>query len=179
VTASGDQSSASLACDADGVEGRATCELDRGGLIEALVVLLEAERAGARVGMWLIEAADDPESTNLVRIIRRDETQWCRVLVDALRRLGAEPSAKVGDLYEKAMAIAGFEARLAFLNRGQAWVVRGLKDLLPKIRDDRLQADLRAMLEAHVANIELTARALERRAAKRGVSTLSSDGRQP
>jgi hypothetical protein len=176
---SGDQWSTTLACDADETRDRGTGDLDRGDLLEALVVLLEAERAGARVGMWLVEAADDPESTNLARIIRRDETQWCRMLVDALRRLGAEPSAKLGDFYEKAMAIAGFEARLAFVNRGQAWVVRKLEDLLPKIRDDRLRADLKAMLEAHVANIELTARALERRTAKRGVSTLSSDRRQP
>jgi hypothetical protein len=165
--ATGDQWSTSRASDGDETRDDGAGEIDRGALIEALVVLLEAERAGARVGMWLVEAADDPQSTNLARIIRRDETQWCRVLMAALRRLGAAPSAKVGDFYEKAMAIAGFEARLAFVNRGQAWVVRKLKDLLPKIRDDRLQADLRAMLEAHVANIELTARALERRAAER------------
>jgi hypothetical protein len=104
--------------------------------------------------------APDPKGEALAQTIRRDEAHWCRVLSDALIRLGAEPSTKVGDFYDKVMAIDGFEARLAFLNRGQGWVVRRLKDLLPAIRDERLAADLRAMLEAHVANIELTDQAL-------------------
>lgn len=130
--------------------------LDREALIETLTVLLEAERAGARVGVRLIQTADDAEATALARNIRNDEARWCRMLAGALERLGAKPSAKVGDFYGKTIAIDGFEARLAFVNRGQAWVVRKLAALLPKVRDDRLYADLKAMFDAHAANIELT-----------------------
>lgn len=140
--------------------------LDRDELVETLNVLLEAERAGVRVGARLVQMADDPPSTALTRTIRRDEAHWCDVLTRALRRLDATPSGKVGDFYGKAMAIKGFEARLAFVNRGQGWVVRKLKEILPKVRDDRLHADLKAMLDAHVANIEAAEHALERRAAR-------------
>ena len=52
------------------------------------------------------------------------------------------------------MAIADVPARLAFLNRGQGWVVRKLQQLLPKIGDDGLHADLTQMLRSHQENIE-------------------------
>ena len=53
------------------------------------------------------------------------------------------------------MAISDVAERLAFLNRGQGWVVRKLERLLPRVRDDALHADLAAMLESHRDNIEL------------------------
>lgn len=136
--------------------------LGREELIAALDELLEAERAGVRVGARLVQTAGDPASLALARTIRRDEARWCRMLSGALRRLGARPSTKVGPFYDKVMALDGFESRLALLDRGQAWVARRIKEALPKIRDDRLHADLTAMLEAHIANIELTRAALMR-----------------
>jgi NAD(P)H-dependent flavin oxidoreductase YrpB (nitropropane dioxygenase family) len=42
-----------------------------------------------------------------------------------------------------------------FLNRGQGWVVRKLKALLPTIRDEAIHADLAAMLVSNETNIEL------------------------
>lgn len=132
-------------------------------LVAALTELLEAERAGVRVGAQLVAMADGPETLSLARTIRDDETRWRRMLAGALRTLGAKPSARVGDFYDKVMATKGLQTRLALLNRGQGWVVRKLEALLPKVRDDQLHADLRAMLDAHVANIELTERALTRR----------------
>ena len=51
------------------------------------------------------------------------------------------------------MAIADPGTRIGFLNRGQGWVVRRLQEMLPRVRDDRLHADLRAMLQSHEANI--------------------------
>ncbi|WP_337186370.1 DUF6306 domain-containing protein [Phenylobacterium sp.] len=136
---------------------------DRDELVQALSELLEAERAGAKVGVGLVEAAPDPDALALARTVRDDEARWCRMLAQALRRLGAKPSLKVGDFYGKVMAIDGLEARLALLNRGQGWVVRKLEALLPKVRDDTLHAELKAMLDAHVENIELTERTLARR----------------
>ena len=53
------------------------------------------------------------------------------------------------------MAISDVAERLAFLNRGQGWVVRKLERLLPRVRDDALHADLAAMLKSHQDNIEL------------------------
>jgi hypothetical protein len=38
-------------------------------------------------------------------------------------------------------------ARLAFLNRGQGWVVRKLEALLATVRDETLHAELTEMLK--------------------------------
>jgi nitronate monooxygenase len=53
------------------------------------------------------------------------------------------------------MAISDLGERIAFLNRGQGWVVRQLRELLPRVRDNSLHADLSEMLRSHEANIAL------------------------
>jgi Domain of unknown function (DUF6306) len=45
--------------------------------------------------------------------------------------------------------------QITFLNRGQGWVVRKLREMLPRVRNDRLHADLSEMLRSHEANIAL------------------------
>jgi hypothetical protein len=130
--------------------------LDRDSLAAELNVLLEAERAGAKVAAELVRAANRPELKTLAQQIQRDEVRWCKMLLGALRSLEATPSEAVGAFYDKAMAIADLEARFAFVNRGQAWVVRKLQALLPQVRADRLHADLLAMLAAHDRNIAET-----------------------
>jgi Domain of unknown function (DUF6306) len=82
------------------------------------------------------------------------------MLAQHLARLGAVPSIRVGDFHQKAMAIADLGERIAFLNRGQGWVVRKLREALPRVRDDRLHADLADMLRSHEANIALATEVL-------------------
>lgn len=130
-----------------------------------LNILLEAERAGARVGARLTAEAPDAEFKALARVIHADEIRWCKVLFRALGELGAEPSDKVGDFYQAAMAIEGPEARLAFVNRGQGWVAKKLRTLVPRIRNSALRAELAEMLDAHVRNIDAANLALEARGA--------------
>lgn len=127
----------------------------RDELLSSLNELLEAERAGSRVALQTAQEASDPELKALVVLIQRDEARWCGMLTKAIQMLGAEPSTQTGAFHDKAMAIADISARLAFLNRGQGWVVRKLQALLPTIRDDRIHADLSAMLTSHEHNIEL------------------------
>lgn len=74
---------------------------------------------------------------------------------------GGEPSTATGAFHAKAMAITDLRERLAFLNRGQAWVVRRLQALLPRLGDTAIREDLAAMLAGHEENIA----ALERRLA--------------
>jgi hypothetical protein len=148
--------------------------LDHDALVEQLNVLLEAERAGAQVGAHLEADAGDPELKALARIIRADEARWCRMLIEALKALDAEPSQAVGAFFGKAMAISDVEARIAFVNRGQGWVVRKLTEMLPQVRDDGLHASLREMLVAHEQNIETATTTLNRRAAAN-----HPDGAQP
>jgi hypothetical protein len=65
----------------------------------------------------------------------------------------------VGAFYGKAMAIDELRERIVFLNRGQGWVVRRLREILPRVRDEQLHADLSEMLQSHEVNIELAKRA--------------------
>jgi hypothetical protein len=119
--------------------------------------LLEAEHAGARVTLESAQAAGSGPIAELMRSIQHDEARWCAMLADQIRMLGGVPTPKVGAFYGKAMAIADLGERVVFLNRGQAWVVRKLREMLPRIRSDRLHADLSEMLRSREANIALAA----------------------
>ena len=122
-------------------------------VIAFLDQLLEAERAGARVTLESARAAGGGPLARLMSDIQRDESRWCAMLARHLKTLGATPSPKVGGFYEKAIAITDLGERTAFLNRGQGWVVRKLREALPQIRNDRLHAELTEMLRSHEANI--------------------------
>jgi Domain of unknown function (DUF6306) len=124
-------------------------------LIAFLKELLEAERAGARVTLESARAAGSGAIAELMRTIQQDEARWCGMLLRRLKALGDAPSSKVGAFYDKAMAVADLGERITFLNRGQGWVVRKLREMLPRVRDNQLHADLTAMLRSHEANIAL------------------------
>src|SRR3954465_5328988 len=124
-------------------------------LIAFLNELLEAERAGARVTLESARAARSGRIAQVMSDIQRDEAHWCAMLARHLKAFGIMPSMKVGAFYEKAMAITDLGERIAFLNRGQGWVVRKLREALPRIRDDHIHADLSEMLRLHEANIAL------------------------
>ncbi|HDR9506925.1 2-nitropropane dioxygenase [Burkholderia cepacia] len=126
----------------------------RTALLAALDELLEAERAGARVASeTAAEVTDAHELHRLIAHIRQDEAHWCGVLVDAIRSLDAVPTRATGAFYEKAMAIDDLAERMAFLNRGQRWVVRKLQTLLPTLADRDMHHALSLMLVAHEKNI--------------------------
>jgi hypothetical protein len=125
----------------------------RDEIAAALNALLEAERAGARVTLESAKAFSDPALADLVQAIHADEAQWCAMLAGQIKRIGVIPSAACGAFYGKAMAIVDPCERLTFLNRGQAWVVRKLDDLLPRVRDENLHAALAEMKMSHVENI--------------------------
>jgi hypothetical protein len=137
-------------------------------LVEILNELLEGERAGARATIRFVEESGDKSQRAALRKISIDEARCCAMLARHIRALGGMPSAETGGFYDKLVAIEGLPERLALLNRGQGWVVRRLRDVLRCVRDDRLYEDLKAMLEAHEANIHRCNRLLD--AAKAGAS---------
>jgi hypothetical protein len=126
----------------------------RDEIVVALNELLEAERAGTRVAHASSERAADASYSALLANVRGDEARWCAMLVRQLERLGATPSRATGAFYAKAMAIEAPLDRLALLNRGQAWVVRRLEDLIPRVQDGYLRRELNDMLAGHRANID-------------------------
>ncbi|KVP60607.1 2-nitropropane dioxygenase [Burkholderia ubonensis] len=136
-----------------GEAGPTPVDAQRDALLAVLDELLEAERAGARVASETAAEIRDPELHRLVAGIRLDEAHWCSVLVDAIRSLNATPTRKTGAFYEKAMAIDDLAERMAFLNRGQRWVVRKLQALLPTLDNPEIHHALTLMLVSHEKNI--------------------------
>jgi hypothetical protein len=129
--------------------------IDRADLIAFLNELLEAERAGARVALESAAEASEPGIVALLKNIQHDEGYWCAMLFRHIKLMGGEPSLRIGAFHGKAMAIRDLKERIAFLNRGQGWVVRKLREVTPRVRDAALHADLAHMLSSHVANITL------------------------
>lgn len=146
-------------------------EKSRAELLASLNELLEAERAGARVAM---ETGRDIQATDLAALlddIHKDEVRWCGMLMRTIKSLGATPSSVTGAFHGKAMAIAEVDGRLKFLNRGQAWVVRKLEALIPRMPDATHRAELQTMLEAHRRNIDLVESRLSGAAAPEPAAT--------
>ena len=79
------------------------------------------------------------------------------MLASMIRRFGGKPTYQTGLIHAKAMAIPGINDRFRFFNRGQAWVVRKIDEILPRVRGDRLHAALQDMRAGHVSNMELMA----------------------
>lgn len=126
----------------------------RDEVLVALNELLEAERAGARVAMETAREMPPCALTTLMRDVHKDEVCWCNMLVRTIRALEGTPSAATGAFWGKAMAIPDLQQRLSFLNRGQAWAVRRLEALIPRVNCAQVRTALEVMLEAHHRNIE-------------------------
>lgn len=127
-------------------------------LLALLNTLLEAERAGAKVlAVFLDDYVADRDTWRQLRRVQRDEASNCAILMKLIVDLDATPSKATGDFVAKALAVQGNAERLNFLNRGQGWVARTIRDNLPRIADSAVQLALQAMLDSHVANIEACA----------------------
>lgn len=127
--------------------------MTRDEVLALLEELLEGERAGAKAAMLCRDDTMDPGLDSGLRAIGVDEGHFCSMLVGHIERLDATPGRAVGKFYDKLRAIAGLAERLAFLNRGQRWVVRKIDEALPAIADTQLRHDLRTMRDVHVHNV--------------------------
>jgi nitronate monooxygenase len=132
-------------------------------LVDFLNQLLEAERAGTRVARESRDQCITAPERQLMTDIHGDEARWCKMLIEAIPRWGGEPSLKVGDFHQRAMAIADLDERLRFLNRGQGWVAKRLGEMIPRVADAALRTELVAMRENHDANIARVNRFLDTR----------------
>ena len=124
-------------------------------LVNLLNLLLEAERAGAKVlAAFLNDYERDTRAWRQLAAVQRDEARNCAVLIDLVRRLKGGPSAATGSFLEKALAVNGRIARLRFLNRGQEWVARRIGEALPRVNQDFVYGALFAMQVSHLLNVE-------------------------
>lgn len=134
-------------------EGGAGQLLDTAGLLALLDELLAAERAGVRVASALRDDHPPGPIRTLLGVVHIDEAESCRLLANAIRALGEKPSSRVGDFAERALAIEGARERLAFLQRGQRWVVRRLEEAIPRTASSEVGDALREVLEIHRRNV--------------------------
>ncbi|HXV09549.1 MAG TPA: DUF6306 domain-containing protein [Burkholderiales bacterium] len=138
---------ASGAADSPGIE--------TGEVVALLNVLLEAERAGAKVlAAFLADHERDTPAWKQLAAVQRDEAKNCAILIDLIQRLNGAPSERTGGFLEKALPIADRVERLRFLNRGQRWVARKIHESLPYIEQEFVRGALFAMQESHLLNIE-------------------------
>jgi nitronate monooxygenase len=114
--------------------------------------LLEAERAGAKLlAAWVDELPPGSPLGEKLRAVQRDEARNCAVLIHLLLEAGVAPSLATGDFYRKGLAIRGWAERLAFLERGQAWVARRIAAALPGVPTPQGRRLLQAMHKSHLA----------------------------
>lgn len=121
-------------------------------LDELLQTLLSAERAGVQVASASMRECRDPALRPLLEQILAGEGESCRRLLTCLQHLGVQPNRQTGDFYAKAMAIADLHERMAFIDRGQRWVIRKLRESLPACTDRTVQAELEEVLRIHEQN---------------------------
>ncbi|VTU28083.1 Nitronate monooxygenase [Variovorax sp. SRS16] len=123
-------------------------------LVAVLQELLAAERAGARVAASSLSQTRDAAARRLLEQVRQGEADSCRRLTACLAHLGIEPTREIGAFHDKAMAIANLDERLAFVDRGQRWVIRRIEAQLPLCDDAFVKAELDEILKTHVTNSE-------------------------
>lgn len=123
-------------------------------MIPLLNLLLEGERAGARGVAEMDRQATDGPDRAVLHDIAKDEAHFCAMLTRQIARLGGTPSLQTGAFYEKLMALETSGERIDLLDRGQGWVVRKLREALPRVGDSALYHDLKNMLEVHERNIK-------------------------
>lgn len=135
----------------------ATWEAEPMSLVELrglLNELLVGERAGARSVGEMCRETVSPDLHIVLHDVAKDEARFCAMLARQIERLGGTPNRATGGFYEKLRILETPGERLSLLNCGQSWVVRRLREALPRIGDEQLRRELQEMLEVHLANIE-------------------------
>jgi hypothetical protein len=122
------------------------------GEAQLLQDLLSAERAGAKVAGDSLQEPCSNEQRQLLEQVRQGEIESCKLLLNCLRHLGLEPNKDTGAFYGKAMAIESLDERLPFIDKGQQWVIRKLREYLPGCQDPLLRSELERMLQIHEEN---------------------------
>jgi hypothetical protein len=124
-----------------------------GGLLN---VLLEAERAGARLlAAYADELPTDSDFWAWLQVTQRDEARNCSVLIHLLLEEGIEPSAAVGDFYHQGLEIRGWRERLRFLARGQQLMADRIAAAMPRLSHCVAKKPLQVMYDSHVVNIAI------------------------
>ena len=117
--------------------------------------MLEAERAGARALLAILEASPrGGDAWAALRRVHSDEAHNCALLGKQIERLGADYSHATGDFLSKLLAVNGTRARVEFLAKGLRWAVKRFDEAMPRLDDDA-RATIADIRESHLRSIEL------------------------
>jgi len=123
--------------------------------------MLEAERAGAKALVVFMD--DHPRQSDVwkvLRAIQSDEAHNCALIGKLLEKSGIPYSHATGEFYEKAVAVQGPRARLAYLVRGLKWAVKRFEETLPTL-DPEGRDVFAKMRESHLRSIAACERVLQ------------------
>ena len=115
--------------------------------------MLEAERAGAKalvVYMGSFERNSEP--WKVLRGIQADEAHNCALIGELLKKAGVDYSHATGKFYDKAVAVTGPKARIAFLVKGLGWAVKQFESALPRLNPEEQKLFTR-MRDSHLRSI--------------------------
>ena len=117
--------------------------------------MLEAERAGAKALMAILEASPrHGEAWTTLRRIHNAEAHNCVLIGKQIERLSADYSHATGDFLSKLIAVNGARARVEFLAKGLRWAVARFDEAMPRLDEDARGTMVR-IRESHVRSIEL------------------------
>lgn len=123
-------------------------ELPQALLVARLNLFIEAQRAAAQVARQIVRESGSRELVAWSRELHREKVRWCNVLSLDVKALGQRPSNAIGNLYFQSTSLPGLADRLDLFERHEAWLLRQVKLVLPRIPVNALHADLLAMLAA-------------------------------
>jgi nitronate monooxygenase len=123
--------------------------------------MLEAERAGAKA---LVVFMDDwprhGTEWKTLRKVHEDEAHNCALIGEQLKRRGRDYSHATGEFYDKAVAVQGPRARLAYLVRGLKWAVKRFEEAAPTLGPEARDVFAK-MRDSHLRSIAACERVLQ------------------
>ena len=115
--------------------------------------MLEAERAGAKALVVYMDSFErNSESWKVLRGIQADEAHNCALIGALLKNAGVDYSHATGKFYDKAVAVKGPKAQLAFLVKGLGWAVKQFEAALPRMKPEQQKLFAR-MRDSHLRSI--------------------------
>jgi hypothetical protein len=132
--------------------------------LSALDSLLEIKWSVARAAIKLATTLRRKAGRRLLNHIYRDDADACQALVEAIALLGGRPSRRVDGIIEGVTSASSLAEKLSAIQQAQHEVVEKARQLLPRVRNDRIygclieiirrpvmtQADITKLSEAEI-----------------------------
>jgi nitronate monooxygenase len=129
---------ASKVCFADEADDLYMGYAPRDELLAAIDSFLAVKRGSARAAIRLATTLRRKTARKLMNRVYDDDAASCRALSEAIMLLGGTPSRDVDGLYEAVMALDTMTEKLSAIRKTQCSVIENARQLLPRVRNDRI-----------------------------------------